>query len=210
MTIIIDHTTNSISPDTTTINGVSVGGLTVVDVNSIIDSSMIYKHLKLTGTPIVIQSGMTDNQMITLYNSLSYACIVATPVSFIEGGTTPYYGVSIPAKGQAVIAKVSSGESIISGKGVTGLTLPDAPTSVTVTAGVSQATVSFTPPSNNGGSSIITYTVISPGGQTTTGTSSPIVVTGLISGSSYTCTVTATTIIGTGVNSSQSSAVIIL
>jgi PKD repeat protein len=86
-------------------------------------------------------------------------------------------------------------------------TVPGAPTGVTATAGNAQATVSFSPPTSNGGSVITGYTVTSSAGQTGTGTSSPIVVSGLTNGTSYTFTVTATNAAGTGPASAPSDSV---
>ena len=85
---------------------------------------------------------------------------------------------------------------------------PGAPTIGTATAGNAQATVSFTSPASNGGSSITIYTVISnPGGKTTTGSASPITITGLTNGTAYTFTVTATNSAGTSPPSSASNSV---
>ena len=71
------------------------------------------------------------------------------------------------------------------------------------------ATVSFTPPVNNGGTPITSYTATaSPGGISATGLASPIIVTGLTNGVSYTFTVTATNAVGTGPASTPSNAVI--
>ncbi len=78
-------------------------------------------------------------------------------------------------------------------------TVPGPPTSVTATAGNTQASVSFTPPSSDGGSGIIFYTVTSsPGGITASGPASPLTITGLTNGTTYTFTVTATNGVGTG------------
>ena len=83
--------------------------------------------------------------------------------------------------------------------------VPGAPTIGTATAGDTQASVTFSAPSNTGGSAITGYTVTaSPGGFTGTGASSPITVTGLTNGTAYTFTVTATNTAGTGPASNAS------
>ena len=88
------------------------------------------------------------------------------------------------------------------------LSVPGAPTIGTASKGNAQATVTFTAPSNNGGSTITGYTVTSnPGGITASGTASPIIVTGLTNGTAYTFTVTATNTTGTGTASSASNSV---
>jgi hypothetical protein len=89
-----------------------------------------------------------------------------------------------------------------------GATTPDAPTIGTATAGDGQATITFTPPSSNGGSAISYYTVTSnTGGFIKHGGSSPITVTGLTNGQTYTFTVTATNAVGTSTASSVSNSV---
>lgn len=71
--------------------------------------------------------------------------------------------------------------------------VPDAPTNiVATTTSTTQISVAFTAPSYVGTSSITGYTVTSSGGQTATGSSSPIVLTGFTAGTSYTFTVKAT------------------
>jgi len=87
-------------------------------------------------------------------------------------------------------------------------TVPDAPTGVTAVAGNGEATVSFTPPANNGGSAITGYKVISePGGITATGTTSPITITGLTNGTAYTFKVVATNSVGDSPESAASTSV---
>ena len=87
------------------------------------------------------------------------------------------------------------------------ITAPGAPTGVVATVGNS-VSVSFVAPTNNGGRAITGYTVTSnPGNITASGTTSPIIVTGLTNGASYTFTVIATNEVGNSVSSSTSTAV---
>ncbi len=94
-------------------------------------------------------------------------------------------------------------------------TVPDAPVIGAATAGNAQATVSFSPPSSDGGQPILSYTVTASdttdpanGGETATGPNSPITLTGLTNGDTYTFTVTAANILGPGPPSAASNAVV--
>jgi probable HAF family extracellular repeat protein len=70
---------------------------------------------------------------------------------------------------------------------------PSPPPTVTATAGDGLARVGFAPAAFAGDSPIAHYTATAwPGGQSASGTSSPITVAGLENGTSYTFTVTAT------------------
>jgi hypothetical protein len=89
-------------------------------------------------------------------------------------------------------------------------TIPAAPSSVRATAGNASASISWTAPSNDGGSPITGYRVVaSPGGQqvTTSGTSRTATVSGLTNGTTYSFTVTAINAVGAGPASSASNAV---
>ncbi|MGI2150307.1 putative Ig domain-containing protein [Shewanella baltica] len=86
--------------------------------------------------------------------------------------------------------------------------VPGVPTIGAASAGDSQASVSFTAPIFNGGSSITGYTVTSsPGGFYASGAASPITVTGLANGSPYTFSVVATNAIGSSSASVASNSV---
>lgn len=92
-----------------------------------------------------------------------------------------------------------------------GATVPGAPTIGTAVAGDAQASVPFTAPASNGGSTILSYTATSSPGNFT-GTiyqagSGTIVVTGLSNGTAYTFTVKATNAIGEGAASAASNSV---
>ncbi len=85
---------------------------------------------------------------------------------------------------------------------------PDAPTGVTAAAGDAQATVSFTAPSNVGGSAISAYYAVSnPSQITASGASSPITVTGLTNDTAYTFQVWALNTFGPGAFSAASGSV---
>jgi predicted RNA-binding protein with TRAM domain len=96
-------------------------------------------------------------------------------------------------------------------------TVPGAPTHVVATAGDVSATVTWSAPSDPGGSNITSYTVTaadstlaSRGGQTCIWTTGALTctVTGLTNGDSYTFTVTATNSLGTSAASPASNAVV--
>jgi hypothetical protein len=85
--------------------------------------------------------------------------------------------------------------------------LPGAPDNVVATPGNRQALVSFDAPDDNG-SPIASYTVTaSPGGQSVSGSSTPVRVRSLANGTKYRFTVTATNGVGTGATSAPSNAV---
>jgi hypothetical protein len=67
-----------------------------------------------------------------------------------------------------------------------GLNAPNQATGVTASAGDTAATVSFTAPTNVGGSAITGFVATSNDGIGATGSASPITVTGLTNGTSYT------------------------
>jgi autotransporter-associated beta strand protein len=103
----------------------------------------------------------------------------------------------------------SSGHDVV----VTDVSLPAVPSDVTATAGNASATVSFDPPTG-GGSPITGYTVtatdvsnLANGGQSASGSSSPITISGLTNGDTYTFAVTAIDAEGNGPSSGSSNPV---
>jgi hypothetical protein len=85
--------------------------------------------------------------------------------------------------------------------------VPNAPTIGTATAGNTTASVSFTAPTNVGGSAITSYVVVASTGQTATNGASPITVTGLTNGVAVTFQVTAINIYGSSALSVPSNSV---
>lgn len=86
--------------------------------------------------------------------------------------------------------------------------VPGVPTNVTAIAGNEEAAISFTAPSDNGGSSITGYIVTShPDNITATGTDTAITITGLTNGTTYTFSVKAINDVGYSIASAPSNAV---
>ena len=135
------------------------------------------------------------------------SCVTVWPsasctISGLTNGNT--YSVSVQASNRNGTSASSAAVNVIP------LSVPDSPTAVTASIATStSALVAFTAPANNGGSAITSFTVTSfPHGRTGTGTSSPVQVTGLTSGSPETFTVTATNAIGISDSSTASNVVI--
>jgi uncharacterized delta-60 repeat protein len=79
-----------------------------------------------------------------------------------------------------------------------------APTITSAIAGNAKATISFLPPSSNGGSPITGYTATcNPGSISVSATSSPIVVSGLVNDVTYSCSVVASNALGDGLASAS-------
>jgi hypothetical protein len=155
------------------------------------------------GTSPTLTATASSGLPVTYTSSTPDVCTVTSGgvLTFLKSGTATIHadqagdGIYMPAPTVTRSFTVSA-------------VLPGAPTIGTVAAGDKLATVSFIPPTSNGGASITGYTVTSsPGGFTATGSGSPITVTGLTNGTAYTFTVTATNTVGTGLPSLFSAAV---
>lgn len=91
--------------------------------------------------------------------------------------------------------------------GQDGLNAPDEPTAVSASAGDTEATVSFTAPSDVGGSAITGYRAQSNDGIGASGSASPITVTGLTNDTAYTFRVWAINAFGYSAPSGASGSV---
>jgi hypothetical protein len=119
-----------------------------------------------------------------------------TPSIMLEGLTN---GKAYTFKVTATNA-IGKSKASASSKSATPGTVPNAPMIGTATATIAgQASVTFTPPKDNGGSTITSYTATSsPSGISATGKTSPLAVYGLAANSKYSFTVKATNKHGTG------------
>jgi hypothetical protein len=137
--------------------------------------------------------------------------VISSPGSYTaSGASSPILITGLQSSTQYTYTVTASGKYGISlasspSTAVTATTVPQAPTIDSVTGNNAQVSVAFTAGAT-GGSAITEFTVTSsPGSITASGSSSPLVVTGLTNGTAYTFTMTATNTNGTSVASSASS-----
>jgi hypothetical protein len=127
----------------------------------------------------------------------------SSPITVVDLSNGVEYTFTVTAT-NAVGTSVAS----VASNTITPATVPDAPTNVAAAIGDTNAGISWSAPTNNGGSSIISYTVTSNiGGHSTTTTNTNAVVNGLTNGTAYTFTVTATNAIGTSISSGNSNGI---
>lgn len=169
-------------------------------------SSRTVMSLPVAGTTVTVSGGTA---YVTSFGGDRVYVIDVASMSITDTISMSQYPAGITTYG-------SSGYATMQGSGTVKAfsiippapTAPGAPTSVVATAGNSQAAVSFTAPSSNGGSAITGYEVTaSPGGVIATGASSPIIVNGLTNDTAYTFSVKAINAIGSSAASAASTAV---
>ena len=150
--------------------------------------------------PAGIECGSGSTACSTNYYSGAVLKLTASPAA---GQVFAGWSGACTGTGSCVVT-MDAAKSVTAG--FTNVTNPSPPTITSITAGPGRATINFTPPANNGGAPIASYTASCAAvGQTTrtaTGAGSPITVSGLAGGVSYTCSLTASN----GTYSSASSA----
>jgi titin len=154
----------------------------------------------------------TGGTTITQY---SVTVVQTGAVVTTSGATTATVGGLTPGNSNTFTVtatnSVGTGPASAPSTAITIPTLPGAPTNVVATAGVGQATVSWSAPVNTGGATISSYTVtvVETGATSIVNAGTSTTITGLVAGQSYTFTVAATNIVGTGPASSPSTAITI-
>jgi hypothetical protein len=201
-------TTLTVDPANTSFS--SVGG---VLFNKLQTQLIKYPKAK-TGTSYVVPSSVTSISGYSFYDVTSLTSLT------IPSGVTSFgsWIFESPMSGPGPLTSYTyCGSASLVGTGISGTptscsSAPGAPTIGTATAtGTITATVSFTAPTSNGGSTILSYTATSsPGSITATltqATSGTISVTGLSPSTSYTFTITALNSVGASSASAASNSI---
>jgi hypothetical protein len=158
----------------------------------------------ITGYTITPYIGSSAQTTTTVGGSTT-----STTITGLTNGTS--YTFTVAATNANGTGPASSPSNAVTP--ASGTTPPSAPQNVTASPATSQALVSWSAPSSNGGSQITGYTItpyIGSSAQTPTtagGSSTSATITGLTNGTSYTFTVAATNGAGTGAASSASGAI---
>ncbi len=188
-------------------------------------SNLVTPTVGVPGVPTVLVATSTLGQSASIAfaapsnnggSAITGYTVTSTPGGITATGTTSPIVITGLTNATAytfsMVATNAQGNSAVSSasNSVTPqASAPAAPTIGAATISSSTASVAFTPPVNNGGSAITSYTVTSiPGGLTATGPASPISFTGLSAAVAYTFTVTATNAAGTSQPSAASNSVI--
>ncbi|HEY3925517.1 MAG TPA: fibronectin type III domain-containing protein [Acidothermaceae bacterium] len=133
---------------------------------------------------------------VTVGNVLTYT------ISALTNGTPYTFQVA------AINSAGTGAQSAPSNSVTPAPTVPHAPTIGVATAANTSATISWTPPIDDGGSAVTGYVITpSSGAPVTVGNVTTYTVTGLTDGTAYTFTVTPTNIVGAGASSAASNSV---
>lgn len=202
----------SVSTSTISIVGNCAGASVPAQVSSVVAAPLNLSAQLSWGAPSNGGTIITDYIVEYKQSSASVYTLYSDGVSSSTGATITgltngiSYDVRIAAVNAIGIGATSSATSFIPSLASVA---PSAPLNVSAVAGNGSATVYFSMPASNGSSPISNYIVTaSPGGNTASGSVSPLTVTGLTSTQSYTFTVVAVNGSGQGAVSSPSNAVV--
>ncbi len=141
-------------------------------------------------TDYVIEYKLDSDSSWTIFSDAVSTATSTTVIGLINGSLYNFRVSTVNAVGPGSASTPANS---------TPVTIPGAPLSLLAVKGDTQATISFSPPNSDGGSAILDYTVTASDNiHFGTGTSSPIIVTGLTNGTAYIFTVTARNAVGTG------------
>ncbi len=174
-----------------------------------------------TGSPTHVSMGTTDLRtapdspltvtVLALQNGRAYTCTVRADNLAGEGPHSAASNSVTPVAPGAPVARVAP---VALGAPVARVTVspPGAPTNVSAKPGKGEVMVTFTAPSNDGGTRIATYRAVCGtsasggvvGANAGDGPASPLTVKGLVRGTEYICTVNARNTAGLGMGSKAS------
>ena len=198
------HATNAIGNSPESSASTAVTPLSVPGAPTSVSAVPGDGHATVTFTPPAGNGGsaITSYTVISSPGGLTATCATSPcVVTGLTNGTA--YTFTVRATNVVGNSAASAPSSPVVPANVPGM-----PTAVVAIAGAGQASVAFSPPSDDGGSPITGYTITSsPGGVTATCTTSPCVITGLTNGTAYTFTVYATNPVGSSAESAASAAV---
>jgi hypothetical protein len=168
-------------------------------------------NVNAASTNFTVTPDVAINGTITITPSgAGSAGLSATVLTFSNSAAAQTFTIT-PLTAGAITLTMTNGVGLNNASPLTytaNAVVPNAPAIGTATPGNTNASITFSAPSSNGGSTITQYRAIStPGSFVNTGTSSPIVVSGLSNGTGYTFTVRATNAVGNSVESSASNSV---
>ncbi|MGF6258773.1 hypothetical protein OKW20_005900 [Ensifer sp. LBL] len=155
------------------------------------------------GTTPVLTATSDSGLSPTFTSGTQHVCSITSDgkLTFVAAGTCTINALQAGSPAHLPAAEVSQSFTVIP-------VVPGAPLIGSVTAGDTQATITFAAPASNGGATIVDYTVTAnPGGASFTAAVSPIIATALTNGTAYTFTVTANNAAGAGATSATSNAV---
>jgi hypothetical protein len=146
-----------------------------------------------SASPLASGATASSGLAVTLTsNTLPVCTISGLNIVFVTAGTCT---VTATQTGGTNMGTTYSGAMSVIQSFMITAGVPQPPTGVTGSAGFQSATISFTAPTNTGGSAILDYTAtctgVMPASANITGAGSPLTVTGLTNGNTYACSVTA-------------------